>query len=410
MASVAPVDSKANVVYHRNRSVAIDFTKKQEEVEPEEKNILKRLCFGRGPNRSDYRDWPYWRFLLTFRNETPLLPMLVTVSITILMCALRAEKPELYFYLDPIGHSLMIIPLGFLLVFRVSLSYGRWWTGRNAVGIYILAGRDLASKVMEYFTIEPAKAEAVNALRKEILQKLLAGMALSARSFSKRDTIETGKALEDIRQVPAFQACFSKKELEKLHNHTHSRPLIVFTWMRKLIIRSLPLLQSEFLLPGLEQNIASLVDSWQTCATIGMCPFPFAFSHQLHVLLILWTFSLPFVITEPCAKAVFEYGNVTITTDGAHEPYTGTWAAVGFAFVLSLTLFGLNGIAQQLEDPFGDDFNDIDMMGLVEGLKWEIEHLAAEVMPAKDLTWLQGADVGREVEETFIEKAISKTE
>jgi putative membrane protein len=361
-------------------------------VEPKEKNMYKMLCGSGGPNSSDYRTWPYWRYLLTLRNQRTMLPVVITVSIAILMCILRTKPPHLYFFIDPVGHSLMCIPLGFLLVFRVSLAYGRWWDGRNAVGTYILAGRDLASKCMEYFTIDPAVQNEVNALRKEMLQKLLAGMALSARSFSKRGKL-AGRVTEDIRHVEAFQACFSAHELEVLQKQEASRPLMVFTWMRKLCIRSKPFLQSEFLLAGFDKNIGDLCRSWQTCDTIGMCPFPFAFAHQLHLLLVLWTFTVPFTIVEKCATS-------SLFLDDNN--YAGIWAAVGYSAVLATVFFGLNNLAHQMEDPFGDDFNDIDMTSLVDGLKWEVEHLATDIMPESDLVWLKGATLDKECVEEIV--------
>ena len=46
--------------------------------------------------------------------------------------------------------------------------------------------------------------------------------------------------------------------------------------------------------------------------------------------------------------------------------------------LVTFTLYGIDGIARQLEDPFGRDRNDIKVDGLVEDVREEVEALVAE--------------------------------
>lgn len=54
------------------------------------------------------------------------------------------------------------------------------------------------------------------------------------------------------------------------------------------------------------------------------------------------------------------------------------WWAVPIVVLVTFTLYGIDGIARQLEDPFGQDRNDIKVDDLVEDVREEVEGLLAE--------------------------------
>lgn len=54
------------------------------------------------------------------------------------------------------------------------------------------------------------------------------------------------------------------------------------------------------------------------------------------------------------------------------------WWAVPIVVLVTFTLYGIDGIARQLEDPFGQDRNDIKVDDLVEDVREEAEGLLAE--------------------------------
>mmetsp|Transcript_137313 Transcript_137313/g.238713 ORF Transcript_137313/g.238713 Transcript_137313/m.238713 type:complete len:318 (-) Transcript_137313:100-1053(-) len=72
---------------------------------------------------------------------------------------------------------------------------------------------------------------------------------------------------------------------------------------------------------------------------ISTVPFPFPYAQTCDVLLILHWLIVPFIVTQFVNKAV--------------------WGAI-FAFVQVFTLWALNFIAVELENPYGQDANDID--------------------------------------------------
>ena len=55
-----------------------------------------------------------------------------------------------------------------------------------------------------------------------------------------------------------------------------------------------------------------------------------------------------------------------------------SWWAVPVVVLVMFTLYGIDGIGMQLEDPFGYDRNDIKLDAIVEDIRWEIIVLLEE--------------------------------
>ncbi len=65
------------------------------------------------------------------------------------------------------------------------------------------------------------------------------------------------------------------------------------------------------------------------------------------------------------------------------------WFAVPVVTLVTFTLYGIDGIGSQLEDPFGSDRNDIKMDSIVEDIRSEIAVLLEE--------WRRAGDDGGEM-------------
>lgn len=70
------------------------------------------------------------------------------------------------------------------------------------------------------------------------------------------------------------------------------------------------------------------------------------------------------------------------------------WWTIPIVVLVTFTLYGIDGIAVQLEDPFGYDRNDINMDAIVEDIREEIAVMVDE--------WKR---VGRDGGEMFVEAA-----
>ena len=111
-------------------------------------------------------------------------------------------------------------------------------------------------------------------------------------------------------------------------------------------------------------QINNLVDAYGKMETIRTTPLPIA--HLIHAsqVLLLYVCVLPFAMVD-------SYG----------------WYSIPVIAIVAFTLYGIEGIGVQLEDPFGYDRNDIKMDGIVEDARAEVVVLLEE--------WREKWDGGR---------------
>ena len=105
----------------------------------------------------------------------------------------------------------------------------------------------------------------------------------------------------------------------------------------------------------LSVQVNNLVDAYGKMETIRTTPLPIA--HLIHAsqVLFLYLCILPFTMVD-------SYG----------------WYSIPVVAIVAFTLYGIEGIGVQLEDPFGYDRNDIKMDGIVEDARAEVGVLLEE--------------------------------
>ena len=121
------------------------------------------------------------------------------------------------------------------------------------------------------------------------------------------------------------------------------RPNLAVLWLSALLMSNLKAGRlTEERLRMLDENITQLVDLWGGAERIMKTPIPFAYAQHIKGFLTLFCFTVPLALVEtmkfftPLASAVIAYG-----------------------------MFGIDEIGVEIEDPFGDDPNDLplDAMG-----------------------------------------------
>jgi ion channel-forming bestrophin family protein len=95
---------------------------------------------------------------------------------------------------------------------------------------------------------------------------------------------------------------------------------------------------SDYVLGQLDHNINLLVDYIGACERIHRTPLPFAYMVHLRRALILYCFTLPFALV----------GDLH-------------WWTVAGTFLLAFVFFGIEEIGVEIEDPFGQDENDLPL-------------------------------------------------
>ncbi|KAF2468765.1 uncharacterized protein BDR25DRAFT_326488 [Lindgomyces ingoldianus] len=301
-----------------------------------------------------------------------LIPVLLHSLFTVLIVYLDRNVAGSLGVPATVIPSLSIV-VGLMLVFRNSTSYDRFWSGRNCLTTIGTSVRNLARGFL--VNAHRSKKEGgglTDAEKKDtekIIRVLIAIMyavkhnlraefnippvPLSTSSSSEEAPIETSKA-EYFGLLPDGLMGYEDQGL--------SLPLQLTVLVESYIRRGFD--RGWFNAPqssGLSAQINSLVDAYGKMETIRSTPIPVA--HLIHQKQVLALFNciLPFATVD-------DFG----------------WYAVPIVAIVSFTLYGIEGIGVQLEDPFGHDKNDIKMDGIIEDTRQEVMVLLEEWKMAAD--------------------------
>ena len=280
------------------------------------------------------KDWISFIFQLskadTFRK---LIPMMVIIGIySGIIAYLEIE----YWRLpedSPIKnisvmHGMLGFVISLLLAYRTNTAYDRWWEGRKMWGSLVNSSRNLALKLAVILTEENDRV---------YFKKMIPGYA-SILHKHLNDS-ETAKQL------------FDDVDLE-IDHHKH-RP----NQIAKMLFQKVNNLYVSKKITGeqliiLNNELQSLTDICGACERIKNTPIPYSYSAFIKKFIFIYVLTLPFAY-------VFILGYYVIPV-------------VVFIFYV---LASLELIAEEIEDPFGGDANDLPTKKIASNIKKHIEEL-----------------------------------
>jgi putative membrane protein len=227
-------------------------------------------------------------------------------------------------YVRPVGvpstvHALIGIALGLLLVVRTNASYDRFWEGRRMWGGIVNESRNLARAGGAFMREQPAVLDPV--------VKWTIAFAY-ASMHSLRGTTGIGPVAK----------CLPQREVAEVLAAQHV-PSAVASRISTLIADARTAGHiSDYVAVTLDNNVQLLIDYLGSCERIHKTPLPFAYVVHLRRALILYCTTLPFALIE-------SYGWSTILDTG----------------LIAYIFFGIEEIGVEIEDPFGEDDNDLPL-------------------------------------------------
>jgi putative membrane protein len=287
------------------------------------------------------KDW----FTFIFRihkadTVNKLLPMIIGIclySAAIAYLELEFWKLSQNNYVRnlPLMHGLLGFAISMLLVFRTNTAYDRWWEGRKLWGSLVNNSRNLAIKL---HAILPQDEIAQRAF----FRKIIPGYAFSLHQHLRRE--QTRIELfddEDHRHV------FKQIDKEK---HVPNQ-------IAMLMMRHVQSLYQEGKLTGehlifLNAELQSFTDICGACERIKNTPIPFSYTVFIKKFIFIYVMTLPF-------GYVFQLGYYVIPV-------------VAFIFYV---LASLELIAEEIEDPFGGDENDVPTEKLAQNIQRNIAEI-----------------------------------
>ncbi|OAL46776.1 UPF0187-domain-containing protein [Pyrenochaeta sp. DS3sAY3a] len=352
------------------------------------------------------------RFAKGAVHDIILVPVLLHSLFTVLIVYIDTR------YVDSISIPATIIPslsivVGLMLVFRNSTSYDRFWTGRNCLTTIGTSVRNLAriclvnSRTKEGYASEAELRDTERTVR--VLIAVLYAIKHNLRaefnippaslahlpqppqqtSFARSRPASRRPSYVDRSQSSPATPTTSTPLLSQstntlvntLENGDGGLPTKKDDYVSLLpeglmgyedqglgLPLQLTILVEGYIRRGFDRGwfhaplasqmsvqLNSLVDAYGRMETIRSTPIPVAhLIHQKQVL-ALFTCVLPFAIVD-------DY----------------KWWSIPVVAIVAFTLYGIEGIGVQLEDPFGYDKNDIKMDGIIEDTRQEVMVLLDE--------------------------------
>ncbi|WP_164015728.1 bestrophin family protein [Pyxidicoccus trucidator] len=289
----------------------------------------------------DYNPKDWFTFIFRFHKADTvrkLFPMIVAICVySGLVAWLESEVWELA---DDsrvknisVLHSLLGFVISLLLAFRSNSAYDRWWEGRKLWGSLVNNSRNLALKLSALLPEEDGES-------RRLFRAMIPNYAFALKNhlrgqFRPEDFVAAGdlgaQHLDAARHVP--------------------------NQIASVLLRKVYALQRQGVLTGeqllsVNPELQSFTDICGACERILNTPIPFSYSVFLKKFIFFYVMTLPFALA-------FSLGYFVIP-------------AMAFVFYV---LASMELIAEEIENPFGTDANDLPTERISENIRRHVEEI-----------------------------------
>ena len=214
-------------------------------------------------------------------------------------------------------HSLLGIVLGLFLVFRTNSAYDRWWEGRKLWGNLVNNARNLAYKINAFVSRDDHQT-------RDYFSKMIQNFVVAVR-----EQVRQGVNILDLEPTGEnFQEEF--KGITHVPNRISS---LLYAKANELYMNKTISGDQLFLI---DKELKEFTDIMGACERIKNTPIPYSYSMYIKKFIFIYIITLPFGFVT-----LIEYMTVPVVV------------------LVSFVVFSVELIAEEIEDPFGKDINDL---------------------------------------------------
>ncbi|AQT46799.1 MULTISPECIES: bestrophin family protein [Bartonella] len=260
-----------------------------------------------------------------------IAPQLIAILVlsTALVLAHHFYPRVIPTYNNGTAFMMLGIALSTFLGFRNNACYDRWWEGRKVWGKIISGSRDM---IRQSTILCDREAD-----RKTILE------LTSAFSHSLVDH------LKGTSSLPSLIADYPEEFL-KAYQASHNRPSFILNHISEcLAVLHQQKALSDIQFQMFDKSLTELNENQTSCERLNNTRVPFAYTLLLHRTAYIYCFLIPFGFTD----------------------ILGWWTPVA-SLLVAYTLFGLDALSDELEQPFSNIDNVLPMYSMATTIERDV--------------------------------------
>jgi ion channel-forming bestrophin family protein len=281
---------------------------------------------------------PLWVTVVFDFHKTPTLRKILIYSViaglyTFILDYLENHILHVDFKPPTVIFTLMGTVLGLLLVFRTNTAYDRWWSGRILLSTLTNSSRSMAMKLNAYLD------------KNDLKNRTFFAVMMTNHAFAMKENLRNGIILEELDEMEFGLL----DRLEKAY-HVPNEIISIMNERITEIYRAGKLADAEVMELTKHTDIASDVNG--SCERIRTSPVPLSYSVHLKKFMIFFGIICPFGFIHD-----LDYWSVLIV------------------MLIIYALAGLDAIGEEIEDPFGQDENDLPIDKICNSIRSNVQAL-----------------------------------
>ena len=279
------------------------------------------------------KDW--WKLIFSFHKSDTFritLPGIVGIAVyTAIIVYSEVEIFHLSFKNTTNIHALVGFALSMLLVFRTNSAYDRWWEGRKAWGGFVNSSRNFAFKISAYLK---------NDEQKQYIHFLLQNYFIAVKEHL-RDGVQFDELIAHGQYQP-----------EVLIHEGHVPNHIMHMLFKAIHASHQKGELTDHQLLMMNAELQSFTDNLGVCERIKKTPIPYSYNLFLKKMIFIYIASMPFGFAMDF----------------------GYWSVLIIAFIFYV-FASIELLAEEIEDPFGNDANDLPTNDLTQGIRNNLKQI-----------------------------------
>jgi putative membrane protein len=230
-------------------------------------------------------------------------------------------------------HTLLGIVLGLFLVFRTNSAYDRWWEGRKLWGSMVNNTRNLAHKLNAFL-------DANDQENRQWFAEMIPNFVISVKEHLRKGVNTRDLDITDEKFLGRLEK--AKHIPNRISSMLYER--VNFLYKKNTI--------SGDQLFMLDKELKEFSDILGGCERIKATPIPYSYTMYIKQFIFIYVVTLPFGF---------------VTTSGYYT--------IPIVMLITFVLLSVELIAEEIEDPFGKDINDLPTDELSEKIKDNVREI-----------------------------------